>query len=381
MTGALARVGAIIDKEFRHLRRDPRIVGAALVLPIIQLLLFAYAVSFDVSNIATVVVDRDRSVASREYIDRYTTSGLFDVRGEVGSEMEAEQAFRRRDAGAALIVQPGFGEAIAAGRTGSVGVLVDGSQTTSARMAATYSAALNTSYSGELRAQWAQTHSPGGAPQIGVLEPRQRTWYNPDRKSSLFLIPGLVAVIIMIVTVQQTATSLVREREQGTREQMLVSPMRSWELIVGKLTPWTVMAFIDIAVIVAIGMWWFDLPFRGSPLVLAVGSLLFIASALSIGLIISAVAPSMDVANIVSILIAFLPAFLLSGFAFPLPSIPVVLQWISYLFPGRYMVDLSRAVFLKGAGFAQSWPDLLSLAAYLAVLLTVASVLSRRRVS
>lgn len=385
MTATLTRISAIVVKEFRHLFRDPRTLAAALLLPVLELLLFAYAISFDVADVPTVVVDRDNTSVSRAYVDKYSASGLFAVRGSVPNERAAVEEFRKGRAQVALIVQPGFADAIVSGRTGEVGVLVNGSEPTAARMATTYSQALNARYGAELKVAWAQTHSmgagAGGMPgsSVGTLEPRLRTWYNPDRLSSIFLIPGLLGVIIMVVTVQQTAVTLVREREQGTDEQMHVSPLRSWELMVGKLLPWVALAWIDAVAIVLIGMLGFGVPFRGSVIVLAVGITLFIASCLGMGLIVSAIVPTLSLANVVSMLISFLPAFLLSGFAFPLHAVPTWLQWVSHLFPVRYMVDLCRDVFLKGTGWTQSWPEIGQLALYLLVVLTIASLLQRRR--
>jgi ABC-2 type transport system permease protein len=188
-----------------------------------------------------------------------------------------------------------------------------------------------------------------------------------------------MVVILAIVTVQQTAVTLVRERDLGTQEQLEVSPTRRAELMIGKLLPWTLIAFIDVAAITGIGLLVFAIPLRGSVPALAVGSALFVLAALGMGLLISAIAPSMDIANILGLLIAFLPAFLLSGFAFALDQIPVVLQWLSYAFPARYMVTISRGVFLKGSGFAELWPELAALAAYSLVMLVFSSALYGRR--
>jgi ABC-2 type transport system permease protein len=214
-----------------------------------------------------------------------------------------------------------------------------------------------------------------------MLEPRVRTWYNPERRSSDFLIPGLMVVIIAIVTVQQTAVTLVRERDLGTQEQLEVSPMRRIELMVGKLLPWTLIAFLDVVMITLLGRALFGIPLRGQPVALALGAALFVFASLGMGLLISAIAPSMDTANIIALLIAFLPSFLLSGFAFDLAQVPIVLQWLAYAFPAQYMVTISRAVFLKGAGVADLWPEFAALAAYAAVMLGISSLLYGRRSS
>ena len=373
MRESLVRIGALARKEFQHLFRDPRALALVLLLPVVELLLFAWAISFDVRNVPTVVWDADSSAASRAYVAQYTAGGFFDARGSVDSLDAIDRTFERGRARVALVIPAGFERALAAGERADVLVLVDGGEPTSARMGEAYALALNQRYNATSYAAWAQRNAvtpPTGSG--GVLEPRVRTWYNPDRLSSTFLIPGLVVVIIMIVTVQQTAVTIVRERDQHTAEQLLVSPMTHTELVVGKLLPWTVLAFLDMGIVIGLGMWLFELPLRGSIPLLAVASAVFVFAGLAIGLIISAATNSPETANMAALLVAFLPAFLLSGFAFPISSMPPVLQAITYAFPAREMVTISRGVFLKGAGFADVWPELLALVAYAVVAVAVA---------
>jgi ABC-2 type transport system permease protein len=371
--GAGVRIGAVARKEFIHVGRDPRLLAVVLIMPVIQLLLFAYAISFDVRNLPTIVVDLDHTPDSAAYLRAYEASGLFDVTGHGADLRAVDTAFDRNEARVAVVVPAGFATSLARGEQAQVGVFVDGSEPNSARVAQTYSIALNQLYGRALAVEWASTQGVDIG-QIGLVEPRLRTWYNPDRASSIFLVPGLMVVIIMIVTAQQTAVTLVREREQGTAEQLMVSPLRRIELMIGKLTPWVIMAFLDIVVIAVLGVILFGVPMRGDPVALAVGATLFVASCLGIGLIVSAVAPSLDTANMAAFLVAFLPAFLLSGFAFPL-----VLEWISRLFPARYMVTISRSVLLKGAGFPEVWPQVAALAAYALISLLIAVRLHGRR--
>ncbi len=378
MNGAAGRIGAVVRKEFIHVGRDPRLLAVVLVMPIIQLLLFAYAISFDVRNLPTVVVDLDRTPDSTAYLRAYEASGLFQVTAHETTLAAVDESFARNEARVAVVVPAGFARSLARGEAAQVGVFVDGSEPNSAKVAQTYSAALNQLYGRSLAVAWASTQGLD-LRQTGLVEPRLRTWYNPDRASSIFLIPGLMVVIIMIVTAQQTAVTLVREREQGTAEQLLVSPLRRVELMIGKLTPWVVMAFLDVAVIAAVGALLFDVPMRGDLLAFTVGAVLFVAACLGIGLIVSAVAPTLDTANMAAFLIAFLPAFLLSGFAFALDQIPTALDWISRIFPARYMVTISRGVLLKGAGFAELWPQVAALAAYATVALLIAVRLHGRR--
>lgn len=375
---SLDRILAIARKEFIHISRDRRILISVLVMPVVQLLLFAYAISFDVKNVPTVTLDLDKTAASREYLDSYRAAGFFDVAGEVSSLDDVDQMFERGTASVAVVVPAGFARSLAREEKASVAVLIDGGEPNSAQLGQAYAVALNQVSDRRILAEWAD-RSGLDMTRFGQLEPRLRTWYNPERRSADFLIPGLMVVIVMIVTIQQTAVTLVRERDLGTQEQMLVSPMRHAELMVGKLMPWTAIGFIDLTAITLLAIFVFGVPLRGDLLLMAVASAVFVFCALAIGLIVSALAPSPESANISALLIAFLPGFMLSGFAFPLESVPVFLRGVSFLFPGRYMVIVSRGVFLKGASFAELWPQLLSLVVYAAIALSVASVLYGRR--
>jgi len=378
MRATLDRIAAIVVKEFRHLGRDPRALLAVVITPVLQLLLFSYAISFDVDHVPTIVVDLDQSTQSREYLRQYQASSFFTVVAEAKTMDAVDSAFDLNQARLAIVIQAGFGQQLASGGQGEVAVLVDGSEPTSARISQAYSVAANQLYNQQLTQQWADAQGLDLS-SLGMLEPRVRTWYNPERRSSDFLIPGLMVVIIAIVTVQQTAVTLVRERDLGTEEQLEVSPLRKGELMVAKLLPWTAIAFIDVAVIIGLGRWLFGVPLRGDLGALALGSALFVFAALGLGLLVSAVAPTLDTANILALLIAFLPSFLLSGLAFALDQIPVVLQWLSYAFPARYMVTISRIVFLKGGGFADVWPELVALAAYAAAMIAISTLLYGRR--
>jgi ABC-2 type transport system permease protein len=378
MNSSLTRIGAVVVKEFKHLRRDPRTLAAVVLMPIIQLLLFAWAISFDVDRVPTVVVDFDHTQTSADYIGAYDSSTFFSVVEHADSTAAIDQAFDANRARVAVIIPAGFERTLSGGGRAEVAVLIDGSETNAAKVTQAYSVALNQLYDQDLTRAWADQQGLDLS-GLSTLEPRVRTWYNPDRNSTIFLIPGLMAVIIAIVTVQQTAVTLVRERALGTEEQLQVSPIRTGELMVGKLLPWTLIAFADVVMVIVLGMVVFGVPMRGAPWVLALGSVLFVFASLGMGLVISAVAPSAETANIMALLIAFLPSFLLSGLAFPLDQIPAILQAISMAFPARYMVTVARGVFLKGTGFDQLWPQLAALAGYAALMVIIAARLYRRR--
>lgn len=377
---ALDRIAAVAIKEFVHIRRDPRMIFAILFLPLIQLIIFAYALGFDVRNAPTVVLDQDKTATSRAYVDEYATSGFFHVLGSVDSLEEVDRAFRTNSARIAIVVAPGFEKAQQAERKGEVLILLDGSEPTSAQLGQAYANALAGRLNQQAAVTWAEK-SGLDLSAAGGLEPAMRTWYNPEASSTAFLIPGLLVVIVMIVTVQQTAVTLVKERDQGTLQQMVVSPLKRWELMIGKVAPWAVLGFADTVAILLAAVFGFRVPLRGDLLLLGVSMFLFILCSLGIGLIISARANSPEAANIVALLISFLPAFMLSGMAFPLDSIPAFLRGVSYIFPGRYMVAISRGVFLKAAGWDVMWPQVASLAVYATVAITIASLLYRRRSS
>ncbi|NTU71233.1 MAG: ABC transporter permease [Coriobacteriia bacterium] len=377
MQQTVQRIVAIARKEFVHIARDWRMIVAVLIMPLLQLLLFAYAISFDVRNVPTVVFDADNTAASRDYIAAASNTGFFDVVGTVSSAAEIDQAFDRGVARVVIVVEKGFGTALAQARTANATVLVDGSEPNSAQLGRSYAIALNTVYGNQVLSRWASAR--GSTLSVGRAEARLRTWYNPERSSADFLIPGLMVVIIMIVTVQQTAVTLVRERDAGTLEQLVVSPLRQGELIVGKVMPWAILGFADTVMITAVSLAVFHVPLRGDVSVLVVSMFLFVLCCLAIGLVISAVAPSIESANMIGLMISFLPGFMLSGMAFPLASVPPFLQFISYLFPGRYMTDIARGVFLRGAGWDVLTGLVLSLAVYAVVGLTLATVLNRKQ--
>ena len=378
MRRSLERIGAIVVKEFRHLGRDPRALVMVVLTPVIQLLLFAYAISFDVDHVPTIVVDLDRTTDSRAYAQQYDASTFFTVVAHGAALTDVDAAFDAGTAKVAVVIPAGFARTIAAGEKAQVAVLVDGSEPSSAKIARAYTVALNQLYNQAMTRQWADSQGLDLS-GLGQLEPRIRTWYNPEHRSSDFLIPGLMVVIIAIVTVQQTAVTLVRERDLGTQEQLAVSPLRRLELMLGKLLPWTAIAFVEVALIIGLGRVLFAVPLRGDVWTLAVGAALFVFAGLGMGLLISSIAPSADTANILALLLAFLPSFLLSGLAFALDQIPVVLQWISYAFPARFMVSISRGVFLKGAGFAELWPELVALAVYGLVMMVISAAIYGRK--
>jgi ABC-2 type transport system permease protein len=373
------RIGAVARKELLHIIRDPRTLIAVVAMPILQLFLFSYALSFDVKNISTAVLDQDKSQQSREFVAAFEKSGYFTVTRRLSSLAEADDVFNRGLDRAVVMLGPGYGERIAAGEKAQVAVLLDGSEPNSAQLGQGYANGLVRTFGGKLTVSGVQMwgFDPRSATSI---RPMVRVWYNPEAQSAIYLIPGLVVVLIMFVTIQQTANTLVREKDAGTFEQLLVAPLRRGELMVGKLAPYVVLAAIDVVSITAVGVWLFGVPFRGDVGLYALASLLFIAGCLGFGLIISARATTIESANILAVLLSILPGFMLSGFVFPIRNMPAALQYVTYLFPARYYMVVNRTVFLKGAGLVVLWPQFVGLTLYALATLTLASLMYQRRV-
>jgi ABC-2 type transport system permease protein len=374
----MRRVLAIARKEFLHIIRDKRLLGVILIMPLIQLFLYSYALSFDVKHLPTATLDLDHSVASRQYIDALSQSNYFTVSQVLGSYAQVDPVFESNAVKVVVVVGPGFGNDIASGRSGPVQILVDGSDANAAQLGSSYSAALSRIWGAKAAVSQLEAKGYNTASAAG-LSSASRTWYNPEGSSAAYFVPGLIVVLVTMVTVLQTANTLVREKENGTYEQLIVSPIRRIELMVGKIAPWAAIGALDIVIIAAIGILVFQIPFRGSVLILAVASLLYVICTLGIGLLISARASSVDTANQLGALVSFLPTFMLSGFVFPITSMPWVLQGLSYLFPARYFMVVTRTVFLKGGSLAVLWPQLAALAIFATVIIVVSASLYRER--
>jgi ABC-2 type transport system permease protein len=374
----MRRILAIARKEFLHIIRDRRLLGVILIMPLIQLFLYSYALSFDVKNLPTATLDLDHSVASRQYIGALQQSNYFTVSQVLGSYSEVDPAFERNAVKVVVVVGSGFGDDITAGRPGPVQILVDGSDANAAQMGSSYAAALSRIWGARTAVSQLEAKGYNTASAAG-LSSASRTWYNPEGSSAAYFVPGLIVVLVTMVTVLQTATTLVREKENGTYEQLIVSPIRRIELMVGKIAPWALIGALDIVMISAIGILVFQIPFRGSVLILAVGSLLYVICTLGLGLIISARATSVDAANQLGALVSFLPTFMLSGFVFPLSSMPWALQALSYLYPARYFMVITRTVFLKGGSLGVLWPQLAALMIFATLIIVAAASLYRER--
>lgn len=374
----MRRILAIARKELLHIVRDKRLLGVILVMPLIQLFLYSYALSFDVKQLPTATLDLDRTTSSRQYLDALSQSNYFKVTDVLGSYSQVDPAFESNTVKVTVVVGAGFGNDIAAGRAGKVQILVDGSDANAAQLGSTYASALSRIFGAKVVVDQLQAKGFSTAAAAGLTS-STRTWYNPEGRSAAYFVPGLIVVLVTMVTVLQTANTLVREKENGTYEQLIVSPIRRIELMVGKIAPWAVIGALDIVIIALVGILVFGIPFRGSVLLLAVSSLLYVVCTLGLGLIVSARANSVDTANQLGALVSFLPTFMLSGFVFPISSMPWVLQGLSYLFPARYFMVITRTVFLKGGSFALLWPQIAALTVFAIVIVVMAASMYRER--
>jgi len=373
LRASLRRVRVTVAKEFLQLRRDPRLYRLLMIAPVLQLVVFGYAVSTDVRHTATFLVDRDRTAASRELVDAFTAGGWFDLAGSSQSEADAVAALDRGDATVALVIPAGYAADLAAGRA-RVQVLLDGTNSNVATVALGYAERIVASHA-------AAAAAAGAAPAAALapaVELRDRAWFNPALESRNYNVPAVVGAIIMLVCMLLTSLAVVREREIGTLEQLMVSPIRPLELIAGKTIPFALIGLVDLVLITLVAVFWFEVPFAGSPALLLFAGVLFLLPALGVGLLISTVSKTQQEAFMASFLV-FMPTILLSGFLFPVDSMPAAFRWLSLLNPLRHFLEIVRGIFLKGTGPAELWPQHLALAAMGAVLLGLAAARFRKR--
>jgi ABC-2 type transport system permease protein len=371
---AAGKVRAVAVKEMRQILRDRRSLLILLFVPAFFLLVYGYALSFDLRNIRLGVQDNDRSAASRELISAFLNSGYFELAADVTSTGEIDGLLDGSDVRAVLVIPARFGADVRAGRRTTVQMIVNGDNANSATTVVGYTFGLVSTVSARFELESRAGSSAG--PPIAV-EPR--VWYNPELRSTLFLVPGLIAYIAMLTAVVSTSLSIVRETEAGTMEQVRMAPIGPLPYVLGKTLPFFAISLASALGIVAVAMLLFDLPMRGSWLALLGAVSLFLVGAVGFGLLISTVAETQQVAFQVALLTSFLPTLMLSGFIFPISSMPVVLQVVTYAVPARYFLAALRAIVLKGVGPAVFWQELAALALFAAVILTLASLRLRRQ--
>jgi len=371
------RLLSIIRKEFLQILRDRRALAIVLIIPIMQLFLLGYAATNDVRNIPLAVYDQCHCTESRALLDSYRAADYFRLAYTVFSEEEIRQLIENGDARAAIIIPPDYNLRLARGDA-QVAFILDGSDPTSASTAYSAAILIGQAHATDLMLERLQASGVNIARIHQPLEVRTQVWYNPDLVSNYFMIPGVIGMILYAITSILTATSVVRERERGTIEQLIVTPIRPWELVVGKVLPYVLIAFINTFEVLALGHWFFGVPIRGALSLILLTSGLLLLSGLGIGLFASTIANTQQEAML-TVWMTLLPAIFLSGFFFPLEAMPKLLQWISIIIPLRYYLVIIRAVMLKGAGLPAVWLETLALFLFGMLILMAASLRFRKR--
>lgn len=369
------RVWEMVRKEFRQIFRDPRLARIIFVAPIIQLVIFGYAVSTDVRNTSTFVVDHDKTRASRELIEAFVASGYFRVVGRSNRSADLIRAMDHGDAIVGVEIPAGFSTALRDGTGAQVQLLLDGTNSNTATVAKGYAERIVQSYGarmGSVTLVPAAASEPGEREQAAralpvevarvfpIIDLRERAWFNPDLASRNYNVPAVVGMIILLVCLLLTSLAVVREREIGTLEQLMVSPLTRGELIAGKTIPFAIIGLADMMVVTAVALLWFRVPFEGNFLMLLTASILYLLSGLGVGLLVSTVSNTQQEAFMTTFLI-FQPTILLSGFMFPVSSMPEVFQWLTLVNPVRHYLEIVRGIFLKGTGLEALWPQYLTL--------------------
>lgn len=373
------RLWAVAWKEFLHISRDPRSLFLAVAMPMVLLMLFGYALSQDVDNVPIVILDWNETVQSRNLIAKFSGSKYFRIIGQTKNYRELENLINKREAFAALIIPPDFGSLVDSGRSVSVQMILDGSDANTATIAAGYGEAVVSGFSQDLTTKWVLLS--GGKRLAQPFDIRSRTWYNPDMVSRNSIIPGLMGVILMILAALLTPLTIAREWETGTMEQLISTPVKGPELILGKLLPYFIIGMVDVSLAVAVSRVAFAIPLKGSLMDVLSISAMYLAGGLSLGILISVVTKNQLLANQIAMLLTFLPAMMLSGFITPICNMPDFIQYITNLFPARFYVTLIKGIYLKGLGIEMMPYETGLLAIYGMLMVGLSVVIFRKRLS
>jgi ABC-2 type transport system permease protein len=366
----IERIRRMLIKEFLQVLRDIRMRGTVFLLPIIQVLVFGYAVTTDVKQVATAVYDLDNTVASRDLISRFAGSGYFEVVEHVYDEERARALLDHSAVRLVLRINSGFQADLEAGRVAQVQALLDGTDSNTAGIVLNYSNQVVSQANFDALVKRV-TRALGTFRRPGQVDLQARTWFNENLESRNFFVPGVIALIVTLVTLMLTSIAVVREYEIGTIEQIMVTPIRPIEFILGKTVPFALIGFADVLVITLVGVYWFEVPIRGSVPLLLLATGLYLLTSLGVGLLISTISRTQQQALMTTFLF-FSPAILLSGFVFPIANMPTVVQWLTYLNPLRYFLVIIRGIFLKGIGLNILWPQMLALTIFGVLTLTLA---------
>jgi len=356
----------MVRKELRQMFRDPRMKRIVFIAPVVQLLVFGYAVNTDIRNTRTFVVDYDQTAASRELIDVFQATGYFEIVGRSGRSADLVRAMDHGEATVGIEIPVEFERDVASGRGAKVQVILDGTTSNTATIAQGYALRIVQGFAEERAA-------PSEARALGGIDLRSRAWYNPELESRVYNVPGVMGVLILIMCLLLTSLAVVRERELGTLDQLMVSPLTASELMVAKTLPVTLVGLIDLTLVSVVAIAWFGIPLRGSVLTLLPAALLYIVAALSFGLLISTISKTQQEAFMSTFLLV-VPSIILSGFFYPIDAMPEIFQWLTLLNPVRHFLEIVRAIFLKGSGILDLWPQYLALTLLATAALTLATV-------
>jgi ABC-2 type transport system permease protein len=371
------RILRIIRKEFIQLRRDPRLLRLVLIAPVFQLLIFGYSVTTDVTHISTAVLDEDRTSASRALTEGFVRSRYFDYDHDLSRPDEIDRLLDTGKAQMVLRIPRGFARDLAQGRTAEVQLVLDGSDSMTASIVSGYANGVIREHSARIAAERLDRFR-SRLPSIPSLDPRLRVWYNPELKSVYFMVPAIMCTILLVVTTLLTSLAIVKEREIGTLEQLIVTPIHPRELMIGKTVPFVIIGFVDMTLVLLAAVLWFRVPVAGSIPLLFLLSAAFLLTTLGIGLFISTISRTQQQAMMTTFFF-LLPSFLLSGFMFPIENMPRLIQLITYAIPLRYFLVIVRGIFLKGNGLAILWPQVLILAAFGLAIMSLAAARFRKR--
>jgi ABC-2 type transport system permease protein len=366
----------IVRKEFRQIKRDKRILGVLLFIPALMLFMFGYALNFDVKHTRLAVYDEEKSRTSREFTQLFFISEYFDYIYTLQSKSEINNLLDGEHVRAVLIIPSTFSKDLQKGNSTSIQVIVDGANSSTAATVLGYINSIIQQYSLKVMSQ---SFMRLGRQQLTLpIDFQPRIWYNPELKSAKFLVPGLIAFILMITTVISTTLSVVRERELGTMEQIMVSPIKPIELILGKTIPYIIISLFATVMILVLGYILFDISIKGSVLLLSLVTLFFLVGGLGMGLFISTLVETQQLAFMVAIIVSMLPTFVLSGFVFPIRNMPLIIQGVTYILPARYFLVTLRSIILKGVGLSAFWDQAIVLFVYAVIMISISSIRMRK---
>jgi drug efflux transport system permease protein len=372
----MRRIGHIIRKEFIQLRRDRRMTFIVLFSPVFQLFLLGYAANLDIRNIPVVFCDLDSSRTSRDFIAQFPASGYFSLQATVDRMKDVDEYIDRGKASLALILPRGMGRKLAGRESVRVQVIVDGAESQSAIVGLNYATMIGLKYSRRILLERLQSASPGFS--VPRIEPQVRVWYNPELRSRNFMIPGVLAMVLMMITMVLTSLGIVKEKELGTMEQLIVTPMRPYELILGKLLPFFLVGLVEIAVVVSVAVFGFGVPVKGSVWLLFGLSPIFMLTTLGLGLFISTISRNQQQAMLTAAFF-IIPQIILSGFVFPIENMPHLIQWLTYVVPLRYFLVIIRGLFLKAVGLGALWDETAALIVFGLAILSLSVLRFRKK--